>query len=489
MTTKRYLITVITGTKRFADSRAEVNMTIQGTLGSSPETQLKGEFETGSSREFDFEFPDLGSLTSIDLRHDNAGTAPAWFVDKVVVKDTSTGSTWVFPAGQWLSDTATHTFTGELLGSDEVVTPTLWRGLVWGQNDHGELGDGTNKRRFAPSPMPYLDQVGVSAIDGGGWFGLALLNDGSVWGWGRNDWAQLGDGTKETRHAPVDVMHLARFGVKAIAAGGWFSAALLKDGTVWTWGANDWRQLGAGDTGFNSHTIPVKVEGLSGVTAVDVGGWHSLALREDGTVWSWGHGHQGQLGDGTNADHRLPAEVPGLSGVKAVSAGYRHSLALLKDGTVWSWGYNAQGQLGDGTNTNRNTPVKVASLGGRVKAVAASSSNVFHDPSFSLALLEDGTVWSWGTNDWHQLGDGTNTSRNTPVKVSDLSGVKAIAPGGRHSLALLKDGTVWGWGANDHGQVGTGDGTPNRYAAPVKIESLSHVKAIAAGGWHSIAAL
>lgn len=208
MTTKSYLVTVITGTKRFADTRAEVNITIQGTLGSSPETQLSGEFETGSSREFTFEFADLGSLTSVDLRQDDSGTAPAWFVDKVLVRDSTTGSTWVFPAGRWLSDTATHTLSGELLGSDVVVTPTLWQGWVWGQNDHGELGDGTNKRRFAPAPLPYLDQVGVSAIDGGGWFSLALLDDGSVWSWGMNDWAQLGDGANETRFAPVNVMHL-----------------------------------------------------------------------------------------------------------------------------------------------------------------------------------------------------------------------------------------------------------------------------------------
>lgn len=181
--------------------------------------------------------------------------------------------------------------------------------------------------------------------------------------------------------------------------------------------------------------------------------------------------------------------MPGLSGVRAISAGYRHSLALLEDGTVWAWGYNAQGQLGDGTNTDRNTPVKVPSLGGRVKAIAANSSNVFYDPSFTLALLEDGTVWSWGTNEWHQLGDGTNANRNTPAKVSNLSGVKAIAPGGRHSLALLRDGTVWGWGANDWSQVGTGSGSPDRYATPVKIEGISGIKTITAGGWHSLAAL
>ncbi|WP_347350877.1 PLAT/LH2 domain-containing protein [Intrasporangium sp.] len=121
MADKRYTITVITGTRRFADTRAKVYITVNGTLGSSPETQLEGEFGLGSTREFTFEFPDLGSLKTVDVRQDDSGTAPAWFLGKILVKDNTTNATWVFPADEWLSDTATHTLVGELMQSGGTI--------------------------------------------------------------------------------------------------------------------------------------------------------------------------------------------------------------------------------------------------------------------------------------------------------------------------------------------------------------------------------
>ena len=148
----------------------------------------------------------------------------------------------------------------------------------------------------------------------------------------------------------------------------------------------------------------------------------------------------GQLGDGTiNNQRNTPVEVSDLSDVQAIAAGLVHSLALKNDGSVWAWGRNAEGQLGDGTNDFfRSTPVPVSALSD-VQDIAAGES-------YSLALKNDGSVWAWGLNGNGQLGDDTNIDSNTPVQVSGLSDVQAIAAGGHHSLALKNDGSVWVWG-------------------------------------------
>src|SRR5918912_1414907 len=214
--------------------------------------------------------------------------------------------------------------------------------------------------------------------------------------------------------------------------------------TLTAWGSNFFGQLGNGSQlpyGTPS-TTPVEVSGLEGAAlkAICAGQNHSLALKNDGTVLAWGSNTGGQLGDGTNTDSSMPVQVKDsndpsgyLTGVNAIAAGSGHSLALKGDGTVWAWGDNGSGQLGNGTITSSNTPTQVDGLDG-VEAIAGGSS-------YSLALKNDGTVWAWGSNTSGQeqriSGQlGTNVMGiNTPVQVSELSGVKAIAAGGDHSLA------------------------------------------------------
>jgi len=260
-----------------------------------------------------------------------------------------------------------------------------------------------------------------------------------------------------------------------VAAGGYHSLALKSDGTVLAWGDNANGQFGDGTN--TSRNTPVQVSGLTGVVNIAAGIIHSLALKSDGTVWAWGYNGHGQLGDGTTTGRNTPVQVSGLTGVVDIAAGTYHSLALKSDGTVWVWGSNNYGQLGDGTTTNRNTPVQVSGLTGVVDIAAGTTH--------SLALKSDGTVWVWGYNGHGQLGDGTNTSRNTPVQVSGLTGVVNIAAGDVHSLALKSDGTVWAWGYNGYGQLG--DGTTTNRNTPVQVSGLTGVVDIAAGDYHSLA--
>ena len=239
-----------------------------------------------------------------------------------------------------------------------------------------------------------------------------------------------------------------------VSCGDYHSLALRDDGTVWAWGYNYYGQLGDG-TRTTRYTA-VQVSGLSRITAIAGGGNHSLALKNDGTVWAWGYNEYGQLGNGSATTRYTAAQVSGLSGITAIAGGGNHSLALKNDGTVWAWGYNEYGQLGDGSTTTRYTAVQVSGLSG-ITAIVGEGTH-------SLALKSDGTVWACGLNDVGQLGDGTReTTRITAVRVSGVSDVTAIAGGYNHSLALRDNGTVWAWGYNEYGQLGNGKKGWNEY--------------------------
>lgn len=262
----------------------------------------------------------------------------------------------------------------------------------------------------------------------------------------------------------------------AISSGYWHTVALRSDGTVWTWGSNLYGQMG--DDSRERHT-PTQVNGLNGVTAIAAGEQNTVALKSDGTVWAWGNNDWGQLGDGTTSFRRTLVQVSGLIGVTAISAGALHTVALKADGTVWVWGWNSHGILGEGTTMNRHAPVQVSDLA----AVTAISAGQTH----TVALKSDGTVWTWGGNFSGQLGDGTMTLRTVPTPVSGLTGVSAISAGWQHTVALRSDGTVLAWGDNHWGQLG--DDTTTAHLTPVRVSGLTGVTAISAGGWYFTVAL
>ena len=330
---------------------------------------------------------------------------------------------------------------------------------AWGDNQWGQLGNGTTTGSFVPIAVSGLSNV--VAIAAGGAHALALLSDGTVRAWGMNEFGQLGNGTTTTSSVPVTVSGLSN--VVAIAAGSWQSYALLSDGTVRAWGDNSIGLLGNGTYGGYSST-PV-VSGLSGVVAIAAG----LALLSDGTVRAWSY----PFGP-------TPVPVSGLSGIVGIG-GSRY--VVLSDGTIRAWGSNVYGELGNGSHDLFIwTPVTVSGLSGAV-AVTVSDTT----PAFALALLSNGTVWGWGFNGDYQLGDNPYGTYWTPVIIDGLSDIVAIsaAAGGRHSLAIRSDGTLWAWGINFSGQLGIGT-TPSD-SPPIQVGGLSEVIAIGAGGAFSLA--
>jgi uncharacterized repeat protein (TIGR01451 family) len=348
---------------------------------------------------------------------------------------------------------------------------------AWGENAAVVTPPSADNELLAPPELSALElpELGdVVSLAGGEFHALVAKSDGTVWAWGRNDSGQL-SGTGEGGDVPRQVRGLPATMAVAVAAGADHSLAILDDGSVWAWGRNDSGQLGDGTT--RSNRVPVLVAGLSGAVEVAAGRGFSLAVLDDGTVWAWGRNQSGQLGDGSSVElSTKPVKLP-LTNVVAVAAGGEHGLALCADGTVFAWGSGAHGQLGNGSFDGSRSPVRVSGLGG-VEAIATGELH-------SLALGDEGKVFAWGENGSGQLGDGTRTAKNVPVAVVGLAQVDLIATGSMHNLALLHDGTVRAWGENSHGQLG--DGSYRDRATAVEVSRLFGVVQISAGGTHSFA--
>ncbi len=354
---------------------------------------------------------------------------------------------------------------------------SLWG---WGSGGYGQLGNGAFQEvnNIATKVLNLSDPV---AVAGGEKFTLALLGDGTVWAWGANDLGQLGNGPGPQVNTPVRITTLS--GMTAIAAGSAHALAVKSDGTVWAWGANTAGELGTG-AASPFIDVPVQVSGVAGAKAVVAGHMFSLVLLEDETVWAWGANGSGQLGNPAASNPSLaPFQVYNLTGVKKVVAGVAFTMALRKDGAVWTWGANNVGQLGIGSSGGSSSvPVKVASLAG-ITDIAAGDAH-------ALAVRVDGTVWSWGLQSAGQLGDGViggfNGHRNAPFQITLLTGVKAVASAGEHCMALQNDNSLWGWGSTGSGQVGNGTGSV--LINPSQITNLTSVAAFWGGNSYSMAA-
>ncbi len=341
----------------------------------------------------------------------------------------------------------------------------------WGRNNEGELADGTTENRLVPAAVGALQ--GYKQLAGGLYHALGVAPDGSLRAWGQNSAGEVGDGSKTQRTSPVAVSG-APANSALVLGGQWFSIAVGGDGGVWGWGDNSAGQLGRGMFG-TMRPIPRKIAGLN-AAKVAAGRTHNLALSGDGTISAWGGNTYGQLGVEGVTSSATPLAINGLKAT-AVAACDTHSLALTAAGEVYAWGNNQYGQLGDASTTQRNTPIRLTSLT-NIAAIGCGDSH-------SVALGQDGSVWTWGVNWYAQLGNGVLSSAGStvPLRVAGLPSSRSIAVGGQYTLVLTTDGEVYGWGRNDSGQLG--DGSTTTRATPVK--GLSGATRIIAGYAHAFA--
>ena len=343
-------------------------------------------------------------------------------------------------------------------------------------------------------------------------FSLAVGSDGNAYAWGYNYYGQLGDGTRDDKHAPVMVRKPDRstypdlpadFTYLQVSAGASHSLAVGSDGNVYAWGDNTYGKLGDGTS--TTRYTPVRVKTPDRKTYPDLpadftyqqvsaGYSHSLALGSDGNVYAWGYNYYGQLGDGTGSDRNAPVRVktpdrktypdlPADFTYLQVSAGYLHSLALGSDGNAYAWGSNNAGQLGNGTGSYQTAPVRVKTPDRKTYPDLPADftyQQVSAGDSHSLAIGSDGNAYAWGSNNAGQLGGGTTSSRNTPVRVKtpdrktypDLPAdftYQQVSAGSDHSLALGSDGYAWAWGCNGSGNLGNNSSGSTFNPAPARV--------------------
>jgi alpha-tubulin suppressor-like RCC1 family protein len=389
-----------------------------------------------------------------------------------------------------LPDAATNEGLLVFVTADERLywsTGTDWYNLIdenrglawsWGENSTGQLGNNTTTNVSSPISVVggFTDWCQISSYRN---HNLALRSNGTLWGWGCNDTGQLGNNTTTSRSSPVSVVG-GFSDWSQVNTGGGHSLALRSDGSLWSWGGNTFGQLGDNTTANRSS--PVSVAGVfSDWCHVNAGFAHSLAIRTNGTLWAWGLNSVGMLGDDTITNRSSPVlVVGGFTDWCQVSAGYVHSVAVRTNGTLWAWGCNDSGRLGNNTTTNRSSPVSV--VGGFTDWCQVSAGG-----DHSLAIRTNGTLWAWGYNGAGRLGDNTITTRSSPVSiVGGFTDWCQVSAGYVHSVAVRTNGTLWAWGCNDSGRLGNNT-TTNRSSPVSVVGGFTDWCQVSAGCVHSSA--
>lgn len=332
---------------------------------------------------------------------------------------------------------------------------------AWGDNANGQLGLNDTVKRSSPVQVGSLATWAQLAI--GSTHTIATKADGTLWSWGSSNQGQLGLNDTVNRSSPVQVGALTTW--YQVASGSAFTLATKTDGTLWAWGYNGNGQLGLGDAGaLTKRSSPVQVGALTTWYQVAAGSAFTLATKTDGTLWSWGNNSNGQLGLNDTVGRSSPVQIGALTTWYEFSAGSDFSVAIKTDGTLWSWGNNGFGQLGQNNTTYRSSPVQIGALTNWSRISAGAGK-------FCLAIKTDGTLWSWGYNDFGTLGQNDTVRRSSPVQVGSLTNWYQVAAGKYHCIATKADGTLWSWGVGGNGQLGLGNTTYR--SSPVQVGALT----------------
>jgi alpha-tubulin suppressor-like RCC1 family protein len=347
-------------------------------------------------------------------------------------------------SGNWSVTAGGDSFTLALKSDD-----TLWE---WGDNQKGQLGLGNTTKSLYPI------RVGIDSdwvkIAAGNAYTINIKANGTIWGWGDNYSGQLGiNQAYNYKKTPTQIGTQSDW--SAVAAGNAHTLAVKTNGTLWAWGGNYHAALGDGtvDNRFTPRQIGID----SDWAIVEAGYYYSLALKTNsdgsvGTLWAWGWNSIGQLGLGDYTQRNTPTQIGNQSDWMAITAGTQHTISLKTNGTIWSWGSNYYGSLGLGDTLDRNMPTQIG--------IQTQWSKVAVGSSHTVTLKRDGTIWVWGYNLVGQLGLGDSgdvTQRLIPTQLGNQTDWITLGAGGMHSLAIKTNGTLWAWGYNGSGELGLGD--------------------------------
>ena len=336
---------------------------------------------------------------------------------------------------------------------------TLW---AWGRNNTGQLGTAGVPASLSSIPIQVGSDSNWQTISAGNAHNVAIKTDGTLWTWGRNLSGQLGDGSTTNSNIPIQIGTATNW--RFVSAGDEYIIAIKLDGTLWAWGDNTYGQLG--DNTTINKTTPTQIGTDTNWSLVSAGTNHTLSTKTNGTLWAWGRNNTGQLGDNTTINKVIPTQIGTDTNWQNIMASILHSVATKTDGSLWTWGDNTNGQLGDGTVIGKIVPINIPSV--------TNCNSIAKGHQHTMAKRSDGTLWSWGGNASGQLGDASNTQKNSPVGVSGFAtDWLMINSKLTHSVALKNDGSLYTWGTNLYGQLGDGSTSAKNVPTIITCPTLS----------------
>jgi alpha-tubulin suppressor-like RCC1 family protein len=330
---------------------------------------------------------------------------------------------------------------------------TYW---AWGYNQGGYFGDGTGTDSYVPIQLP--NTVNWQSYKSGLFNSFVIKTNGTLWGTGLNIYGQLGVGSSNNEFLSFVQVGTATTW-RAVFPSDSYTIAIKQNGTLWSWGQNVYNQLGQGGVSADI-TSPLQI-GIANDwrTVANCRSSVSFAIKNNGTLWGWGNNIAGLLGDSSISAWTVPTQHNTDNDWDKISMGTSHVLAIKTNGTLWAWGGGDFGQSGQDPSTNYD-PSAPFQIAGNWKTATGGER-------FSIGIKTDGTLWAWGKNDVGQLGDGTTTNTYIPVQLGTASNWDQLSCGDYYTVALRADGSLWTWGNNNHGQLG--NGTTDVVTTPTNI--------------------
>lgn len=368
----------------------------------------------------------------------------------------------------------------------QAVAAGTWTGIpqyslyAWGHNNWGQLALSNTVNKSSPTQVGTGTDWGLNN-GAAGYFKLFVKSNGSLWSVGNNQNGSLGQNDVISRSSPTQVGALTTWLVVSANYYHGGSFAIKNDGTLWSWGKNHLGQLGHNDVVYRSSPVQVG----SGTTWSKICGFNqdAIAIKTDGTLWSWGYNANGESGQNNVINTSSPVQVGALTNWSLLPLGGYNlgpTISVIKtDGTLWSWGNGINGAMGDNTTVSKSSPIQIGAL--------TNWSKIEKGRQFSVAIKTDGTLWGWGLNNGGQIGLGNLTNTSSPVQIGADTNWSKIAAAYSAAAAIKTDGTLWIWGNNGQGQLGQNDIISR--SSPVQVGSDTNWVSVFGGDLYSFGAI
>jgi alpha-tubulin suppressor-like RCC1 family protein len=363
---------------------------------------------------------------------------------------------------------------------DQYVGDELWN---WGSGNDGRLGNGATTGNISTPITTFAGGTNWKQVSCGSRHIAAIKTDGTLWTWGYGGNGRLGTNDTTNRSTPVTTF-AGGTNWKLVSSGGYFTAAIKTDGTLWTWGLGTSGRLGNGVTTGNISTPVTTFAGGNNWKQVACLS-HIAAIKTDGTLWTWGAGTNGILGNAQTTNRSTPVTVfGGGTNWKQVSCGTNHTAAVKTDGTLWTWGSPNYGRMGILASSGlRSTPVTTFAGETNWKQVTCNDRH-------TAAVKTDGTLWTWGYTSAGQLGNGVRTAGERITPITTFAGGtnwKQVSCGSQHTVATKTDGTLWAWGNGGNGRLGNTTVTLDISTPVTTFAGGTNWKQVTTGGTHTAA--